>query len=166
MSSKHSVEKVTTSLEIDENIALHEKGWKVQRVGWGFIFFFVLLAAFGLFGNGIFSRRMKSMNNVEVEFQRFFRQEARMELKIRFKGRETHSPVVSFPNEYLKQFRIESILPEPKENMVLGERISYWFAGNGPMQISFYLVPQSTGNVKGELLLNNERFLIDHLIYP
>jgi hypothetical protein len=166
MSSKNEVEKTETSLEIEENLELHKKGWRVQRVGWGFIFFFVLLAAFGLFGNGIFSRRMKSLNQVEVEFQRFYRQEARMELKIRFRGRDTNFPEVSFPAEYLKHFRIESILPEPKENMVIGERISYWFAGNGPMQITFYMVPQQAGNIKGLLQLNNEAFLIDHLIYP
>ncbi|MBD0294127.1 MAG: hypothetical protein ICV84_02845, partial [Flavisolibacter sp.] len=53
---KHTVEEVKTDLEIDEDLDLHEKGWKLQRFGWFFIFALVILAALGVFGDGIASK--------------------------------------------------------------------------------------------------------------
>ena len=67
MSKKGTVEVVKTELQIEEDIRLQEKGWRFQRWGWAFIFSMVILAALGLFGDGIISKRTEKIGGAEVE---------------------------------------------------------------------------------------------------
>ena len=58
---KHTVEVIKTDLEINEELDLHEKGWKFQRIGWIFIFLLVALSAFGFFGDGLVFRPIQQL---------------------------------------------------------------------------------------------------------
>ena len=58
---KHTVEVIKTDLEINEELDLHEKGWKFQRIGWIFIFLLVALSAFGFFGDGLASKKTETI---------------------------------------------------------------------------------------------------------
>ncbi|MBB1285370.1 hypothetical protein HRH25_13380 [Flavisolibacter sp. BT320] len=166
MAQQSTVERVNTDLDIDEDINLHEKGWVFQRIGWIFIFLLVALAAAGLFGNGLLSKKTQEKGGTTIEYQRFFRHEARMELTI-----DVHQPgstqvAVSFPTKYLQQFRIESILPEPKESFLRDNSTHYIFPGEGSMTLTFHLVPQTSGFLSGAIGVNNQQFPITHFIYP
>lgn len=163
---KHTVEVIKPDVELDESLTLHERGWKVQRAGWVFIFGMMALAALGLFGEGPVSKRTADVNGSRVEYDRFFRHEARMELKVDLQSSGTEGAVVSFPNAYLKNFRVESILPEPKSNTVAQDQVSYQFDGTPPMHLVFYLVPQQMGTIKGSIRVNNNTIPLNHFIYP
>src|SRR5688572_25582044 len=124
MSNK--VERVTSTLELDERIDLQVKAWQAQRVGWVFIFLIVLTAALGFYGEGWISKKEMKSGPVSIEYERFFRHEARMELRLSL-SETAGSTIVSLPMQYLKKVRIESIIPEPKENFIQNGRVQYVF---------------------------------------
>lgn len=162
---KHkTIEPIEHSLEVDEELDLQKKGWVVQRIGWVFMFLFVALAALGLFGEGVLSKQKAEAAGAAINYERFFRHESRMELKVEIGA--TDSAIVSFPNEYLDKFRIESVTPEPKDNEVASGRIRYHFSGQAPMKITFYLVPQQVGTISGDVAVNGHQFKLSHFIYP
>ena len=167
MSTSHKdLENIRTDLEIEEDIPLHEKGWRFQRGGWVFIFGLMAAAALGVFGDGIASRRTLTDNQTKVVFERFYRQEAQMELKIHIDNRDGDTAHVSFTNSYLQNFKIESILPEPSSSSEFGSRVHYFFQGSGPMDITFYAIPRTFGFAEGRLGIGNKEYPITHFIYP
>lgn len=163
--SKQNIETVTGDLEIDESIEIQKKGWVVQRIGWVLMFIFLGLASIGMFGSGVMSKKTIEGANQKMEYQKYFRFEARMEMKI-----DVLSPpggtTVSFPAEYLQKFRIESVVPEPKENKTENNMVNYLFDGSGPMKISFYLIPQSMGDIKAQVRVNDQLYNFNQFIYP
>ena len=163
---KHTIEVVKTDLEINEELELHEKGWKFQRIGWIFIFLLVALGAFGFFGDGLASKTTKNSTQANIQYDRFYRREARMEMKVDL-TKTTNTPVdIAFPNNYIKHFRLESILPEPANIKVENNQVHYFFDGEGSMNIIFYLIPQKAGNITGFIHINENQFPINHFIYP
>ena len=166
MAKKQTVEQVETDLEINEDIPLHEKGWIWQRIGWFLILLLVILAATGFFGDGVVSKKTISGSHTTLAYERFYRQEARMEIKVGLRQPGGTLAAVSFPNSYLEQFRIESIQPEPKEILLRGNSTHYLFPGTDSMTLVFYLVPQSSGSVSGTIGINNRPYPITHFIYP
>ncbi len=162
----HSIEVIKPQLEIDESLPLQERSWVVQRIGWWLLFAFVAVAALGLFGEGFFSKKTVSAPPASVEYEQFFRHEATMEMVIDVNQSTGNQTIVAFPNSYLKNFRIESILPEPKENKIQGDQVHYVFEGNAPMHLVFYLVPQQVGQLEGKVMVNNNTFNLSQFIYP
>lgn len=163
---KGSVERVKVSLEIDEQLKMHEQGWIAQRAGLVFIFITVVLAAAGVFGDGIASRKAISAEDVLIESERFYRHEARMELKIRISEFSNEEAVISFDNQYLEGFEIESILPEPAENIIEGNMVKYYFPGSGDMTVKFFLIPKKIGSIQGIVRVNESRISLSHFIFP
>jgi hypothetical protein len=163
---KHSIEMVKTDLEIEEKIDAHKKGWTAQKAGLIFILAFILSAAAGVFGDGPASKARITKEQITVESERFYRHEARMELRIHVIGAETDGVTVTFPSEYLQHFLVDSILPEPKENNTTHGQTSYSFQGRGDMDITFYMNPQTPGTIAGEVLVNEKSFPLKTFVYP
>lgn len=167
MSKNDSVERVKTSLEIDEHLPMQERGWKLQTIGLYFILAMVLTAAAGLYGDGPISKKRVSENFATVEYQRFNRFQSRMELKV-----ELNSPgnsndlTVTFPAKYLNHFQVDSIVPEPEKTIVNGDQLQYLFNGTGNLTITFYLIPQSVGAIDGSIQVSNNRLDLNHFIFP
>jgi hypothetical protein len=163
--NKGSVEHISTDLQIDEKIRMQENGWKVQAAGLIFILVLVLSAAIGLFGDGVISKKKLAENSIEIEYQKFYRFEARMELKIKSEN-ATEGLMISFPNSYLEHFEIESILPEPSSNKFESDKVQYRFAGKDHIDVTFYLIPRKVGNIEGSLQVSENQFQINHFIFP
>ena len=164
---KNSVEEVVSpGLEIEERLPLQKTGWIVQRIGLSIMLVFVLLALLGLFGDGILSKQTTSVKNVTLEYERFYRHEGSMELKIDVAESNTPELDVAFPIEYLKNFEIRSILPEPKANRTEQGKVHYIFDARGEVNIVYYLTPRQTGSLTGALEVNDAIFSINQYIYP
>jgi hypothetical protein len=161
---KLKVEEIRPDLDIDEHIQMQESGWNFQRVGLYCILIFVLTAAAGLYGNGLVSKKTHKEGGASIEFEQFFRQEAKMQLKITADKGE--NVAVSFPADYLSHFEVEAIVPDPRESDFEGGNVKYSFTGDDSKTITFYLVPQDVGSVKGAVKVDEQVFIINHLIFP
>jgi hypothetical protein len=153
-------------LDIDEKIGDHILGWKVQALGLIIIFLIVLLAALGLFGNGILSKQELSTPDGIASFDRFSRFESRMPLKIRILSTSSNESQIAFSNHYLEKFRIETIVPEPSRVIQKNGDIHYVFENYSNFTVTFYLVPQDFGTITGTLMINDHRVHMSHFIFP
>jgi hypothetical protein len=61
---------------------------------------------------------------------------------------ESNQVVISFQNDYLKNFKIESIFPEPKRNNVSQQQTHYHIDAKDQLSVVFQLVPQEIGNIE------------------
>ena len=95
---KTTVEEVHADLDIKEHLEIQEKGWHIQRVGLYCLLIFVLTAAMGFYGNGVTSKKTTSQDHTSIEFERFFRHQAKMPLSISTIGKE--EVILSFPSDY------------------------------------------------------------------
>lgn len=164
-SKKNKVERIKHTIELDEKIDYHIKGWKIQRVSWVIIIALMLAAALGVFGEGAVSKRSVDLGNAQVRYDRFFRYEAEMMLQFMI-SESADSSLISFSQDYIKNFRIEQIVPEPKENYIQSGKVYYVFSGRAPMNIAFYMVPEKPGSLHGEVAVNDARFDLSQFIYP
>lgn len=158
-------EMIRHGLELNEQVDSHKRGFKIQKVGIAFILSLVLLAALGLFGDGVLSNRSSESGSAKIEYQRFYRFEARMEINVELTD-FGNSNVISFPKEYLKNFQIESITPEAESTNFKGDRSEFVFNGPGNGSVTFYLIPRKVGSIEGEIAVNGERFKLSHFIFP
>lgn len=161
---KHTVEVIKPDLEIDEKLDLHEKGWIIQRLGWVIIIAVMVVGALGLFGQGWASKQKPSQGAVNVEYERFFRYETEMEIRIQ--SRE-HIASVSLPQEYIKNFRRMRFEPEPENNTTANGEVVYNFLPSNNQVLTIYLVPKSQGSIGGTMKVNGTTgFDLHHFIYP
>lgn len=163
---KDSIETVKTDLQIQEELDAHEKGWSAQKAGVAFIFGMMLLAAAGVFGNGPASKTRITKEEITVESERFFRRSAPMELKVHIMNAETDNVTVTFQHQYLQNFQVQSIVPEPIGNKTLDGQVSYSFQGNAPMRITFYKTAEAQGAISGDLRVNGKPFHLKTFIFP
>ena len=122
----HEIEEVKTTLQLDEHLDLHKKGWVAQVIGLTFIFLLVTAAALGLFGDGLLSTVKNESAGSRIEYDRFFRFEARMEILVEVTNTNSGA-TVSIDNDYLRDIRVESIVPEPLGNKINNGRVEYTF---------------------------------------
>jgi hypothetical protein len=162
---RDKIERTTSDLAIEEHLHLHERGWIVQKAGLTLLIGLVLCCGLGLFGDGLASKRKLRVNEVEIEFQRFYRFEAPMDVKVEMNSNKVGN-IISFPSGYLKNFKIESIAPEPSDNKFNGEHVEYYFDGNGRILVTFHLIPKTIGNIAATINVNQKPVTISHFIYP
>jgi len=158
------LEKVHVDLDIDEQIPLQKTGWRIQSIGLCIVLVLVICAAFGVYGDGIASYKVIHQNKVRLEFQRFFRQEANLNLKIVCSTAE--DMIVAFPSDYLDHFEIESIVPPPSSTYFQKEMVNYLFKGNDNVKVTFYMIPQDIGTINGIVKVNGESFAVNQFIFP
>ncbi len=163
---KNKVEKVFTGLEIDESIDLHIRAWQVQPFAWVFIGLFVISGALGLFGTGWLSKTELTQGKTNIQFEKYFRIGAVMKLVV-IDGDKLPYTVLSFSPDYLSQFNVDSVTPEPESVDIANGMVNYRFKGSeGSSKISFFLLPEETGNIPVHLKVNNTSFHFSHFIFP
>lgn len=166
MSKSHDIEIVKTDLQLEEELEAHKKGWVAQRFGLTFIYLLIIAAAVGLFGDGLASKKTQTAQQITVESERFYRFQAPMELKITATNTSSNDLIVAFPNDYLKNFEVKSIVPEPSENRFTNDQVQYVFDATGAADIAFFLIPHSRGTISGSLNVNDQSFQLSHFIFP
>ena len=167
MRDKIPVERVKTELEIEEHLSMQERGWRVQTIGMYFIFAMVVAAAAGLYGDGVISKKRVTKNATVIEHKRFYRFQARMELKVKLNNsNNTNGVTVAFPAKYLEGIQVDSVVPEPEKNVIDGDHVIYHFDGKGDFTITFFLIPRNIGGINGSIEVNKEPFELTHFIFP
>lgn len=169
MGSKNKIERFKHSLELDENLALHLKGWKIQKISWLFILGMVVLTALGLFGQGPLSKQHVAQNNIAFEYERFSRYSKETVVRLQLKDRKGAARI-AIPFSYIEGFRLESVVPEADQTDMLEEGFVYTFTNSTEkekdMIIHFYLYPRKAGRIQGTWTVNQSDFKLSHFIYP
>lgn len=158
-------EKVSHSLEIDESIDLHKRGWILQRIGWGLLFVTLIAASLGLFGSGVLSKKKLTQDQNMLQYERFGRYETQHEIKI-IAMPSNQKVVILFSQHYLENVEIESIVPEPAETKTSSEAVQYIYNTSSPLTVTFYFKPQNAGNVNTIVGVNDSKFDMNQFIYP
>jgi hypothetical protein len=162
--NKQSVEIVAPCLEIDEHLELQKKGWAIQKFGWFFIISIMVAGGLGLFGDGVLSSHSLNSGNSSINYQRFYRYETEMKILVESKD---HIASISFPDEYLKKFRIVRFVPEPTNNNTIHRSIKYNFLPAENHIVSVYVIAKDYGSAAGVMKINEkETFTINQFIYP
>ena len=149
---------------IKDEISLHRIGWIIQRIGWCLMFAFLIAAVLGLFGEGLLSKKKLQAGNISLEYQRFGRYEHGMNITIQSK--QENISTVAIPQDYLKNFRLSTIVPEPARQVASAGNVNYQFEGAENRMITFYLNPIQRKTVEGIFRANAYSFAIKQTIYP
>ena len=158
-------EKIKHSLQLEEDIALAEKSWPIQRVGWGILFLFLIMAALGTCGTGILSSASQQQGNTTMEYERFARYGNAFELSFKMANVKEHS-IIAIPQSYLEHMEIKTISPNPSQQVVEDGNHLFVFDGNGKMEVSFFLEPEKAGKMETHIMAGHSRFSFTQLIYP
>ena len=148
-----TIKKIGT-LEIDQDLKLTRKLWKVQRAGRGLMVLFILAAVAGLVGPGPLSHKKYEASDGSISFEsdRFSHYQAPLEIKAEIKKiPENGVAKIWFSKEYLENKKIESIVPEPDKTIVKGDRYEFVFnteKGQGESVVRFLLETEDFGPQK------------------
>jgi hypothetical protein len=159
------VERVEHAFEMDESLNLHKTGWTVQRIGWTSFLLIFILSLLALLGNGILSHRKSETAGNMVEYERYGRFENSTNLHF-VANSENGQAVLHIPQEYLQNFELEHITPQPDKQMAADGHYVYTFLAEAPVHILMRGVPKKRGNVEAVVRINNTRLTLSQYIFP
>lgn len=162
---KNGPERVQTSLQINEDIDLHSKGWVIQRIGWALMFIFVLCAALGLFGNGLLSHRSVHKDGTSVFYERYGRHQSNTRIEIDANAHNGKIQIVLSGN-FTESYKIERIVPEPAEQKMQAGSKVYVFTAEGQGHVTFFVSALKWGTITSTLGINGTDFNLESYIYP
>ncbi len=158
-------ETVKHSLELEESFDLHKKSWIIQRIGWLLMLVFVICAASGLFGDGPASNEIKVSGANSVEFQKYGRYDANMEIRVHLNSMGDIAQL-SIPQHYFQNMELEKMVPEAELQQVMNGNNVYSFSADKPFEVTLYVKPKKIGSIEAWVGLNNTAAQLTHYIYP
>ena len=102
-------------LELEEDIGFQRRDWLLRRIAWAVLALVFLAALLGIFGNGILSKATLGDDGMplQVEYERFGRHKAPMDLKMRLGPEAVQEGKVRLwlERSYLNTMQVETIVP-------------------------------------------------------
>lgn len=161
------IERVNTSLEIEEDIDLHETGWIVQRIGWGLMLVVLVCATLGLFGDGLLSETKLAAGGTSVLYQKFLRSEADTEVEI--VSHDVSGKIrIAFSPNFLDVYKFDRMTPEPTSQKIENGYTILEFPANGQAHLVFFFTTREgiRGRIHTGISVNNTEFTLSPYIYP
>ena len=125
----------------------------------------MLVGILGVFGEGPISNREASSGNIKATYERYFRYEA--EMKILIESSSDHISSISFPQHYLKNFKLIRFVPEPQQNVTSSTDVIYQYLPSHNRIVTIYLTPKNLGSQEANMKINGvHSILLHHFIYP
>lgn len=117
-------------LEIDEDFAFQKASWRVQWAGEIVIILFVLAGLVGVFGGGGVAKKTEKFAGTELEYPRFIRANAPVEIKMTLSRPVAgNEPVfVAFDAAFFERFKVEEFSPRPRSETLGKGVVVYEFA--------------------------------------
>ena len=116
-------------------------------------------------GNDIFSPVDAHKQKDVVESTHILRNERETFIKFRLKEFDGVTQI-AFPENYLSQFKIKLVYPQPQYKQYIQGNIIYTYNAEDAEMVTFYLEPRKTGRIKGSLLVGDKSHTLSHLVYP
>ncbi|OLY94003.1 hypothetical protein SAMN05444008_110189 [Cnuella takakiae] len=159
------IEQISHPLDLDEKLNLHHKGWIIQPVGKVLLVGLMVMGLLGLFGEGLLSQQQVRQGTTQLSYEKFFRQYGEMELKVQQAGVSGRS-AISFPLDYINHLQVTQVLPQPESTFIRDGQLWYVFQADQNLQVTFYIRPQTRGNLHGSVYVNEDNIPIHHFFYP
>lgn len=166
--------KQEPGLELDQKLDFQEKAWRVERIGWGVLTLVALLALLGLFGTGPLSSAVAGSDDegLVVDYERFIRHDGEVSLDIEVAPQHVTGGQIELwiSTDYIDDFLVESVSPQPDEVRAEGDRQVYVFLAeepDAPARISFSFSPDRMGRYSGEIgIVDGPAVSFGQLSYP
>lgn len=146
-------ELVSRHHPVQEDMAMQQRVWRFERVGWYVLLAIVLLALAGLFGNGPLSdaKAVSQDGRVQVEYQRISRSGTTDNLFITVQGIPGQPVEVQLGGSLLRDVSIETLQPEPQLSMSHGEDLLFKLGTSQDGIATLYLTLRNehVGTVQG-----------------
>lgn len=161
-------------LELEQDLTIQRRLWKVQRVGWAIMILVALAVLLGLSGRGPLSHTTagESGDPLSLEYERFGRFHAPTMLRVQLGASASRAGKarIWFSRNYLEAVEIERVTPEPERVEAHRDRFIYVFdlaEPNQPTAITFFLEPDQIGSLPGQVGLDGSQPLtFGQFIYP
>ncbi len=144
---------------------------RAQTAGSALLGALVLLAALGLFGNGVLSETSADGEGFSVDYPRFMRRESIETITVRIASTAAEGGTLPLriDSAYLETLRLREISPEPSSVTIDGEAHVYEFdfQGGAAATIVIRFSPERPGLLSGRFALEQGPAAdIRHLVYP
>jgi hypothetical protein len=166
--------KKVDDLQINEDMEFQRHSWIVQRIGWAIFALVILLAALGLFGDGVLSDAQAGQKEgaLWMEYPRFARFQGEFRIMVHTEeGIATAGEIgIQLNKGYLQSVEVNSISPAPDREIKDADWITYVFKindGSPPFTAYFYVTPRKAGPLSGTFQLQNGNAVsFSQFIYP
>lgn len=140
-------------LQLDSDVALQERMWKVERVAWLLLGLIVLAALAGAFGGGGFlssAHYQAPAGTFSLEYRRLTRHSTQTTLSYRLSPGQSE---LWLSNQFLQGVTIEWIAPEPEQTARDDARTVFRFDSltpDRPLEVEFHVRPSGFGPLELE----------------
>lgn len=142
---------------------------KVQKIGFAIMGLLILAALLGLFGSGFLSHVEKNNGNLNLEYEKFIRQQASTLLSIQLNKCEKEN-ILSISKSFFEKISIKSINPTPFKVVSFNNDIQYYFLCDptavGAVNVVLVIEPEQFGLLQGEVAVANDRIALTQFVYP
>jgi hypothetical protein len=144
-------------LEINQDLRVQAKMWKIQRVGWAMMALIVAFGAAGLFGHGPASRASvgDQQGSLWVEYERFGRHHGSSELRLHVRAADPSKPLhLWIGPDYAAHVDIQQIIPPPLKSTLGDQGFVFEIAAadqHEPGVVTLLLQFRDIGLVTGEI---------------
>jgi hypothetical protein len=145
----------------------HQREWRVQRLGWAIVAFFIAAACVGVFGNGPLAEQKIVVGDARLELDRFARRHAPAQWRITAKQAPHTSLVVRINADFLNHYRITAISPPPTHTSLSVTHVTFEFDSEGGGDVVFHVDPEQVWISQGEFRIGDSAPIrVSQLVYP
>ena len=159
-------------LDVNDDLDFQRRVWRFERAGWVAMGLISLAGLLGLLGSGLLSGAESADGGLRIEYERFHRHLAPVELNVHIDQAAIKDGAVTLMLNagFTDKFRIETIVPRPTQWRLAGDgmRVRFLAADLGSSAtVHFYLKPQGYGPASVAIGLEDAPPLVlSQFIYP
>lgn len=122
-------EKQNRSYPVQEHMRWQRIEWRIQRLGYALLLALVIAGACGLFSKGFLSDRTLASpgGGVQVEYERFARQQSDVAMTIRLHAPRASQYRVTLSGDGVDNFQLQSVQPQPLRAESDAHALTLWY---------------------------------------
>ncbi|MGE0468283.1 MAG: hypothetical protein AB7L09_04385 [Nitrospira sp.] len=159
-------------LEINQDLPFQRRMWKAERIGWSAMAMLLTGGVLGLFGNGPLSWTTASDQSLIVEYQRFGRNQAPLQLRIHLPAGLGKDDSVSFQLDraFVADVQITRITPKPDAEQPISDGIRFLWSSNvgeGAILVTVSYQPEHIGFLTARISVGDAASVsMRQFVYP